>query len=138
MASLTRQLEELEQATSVVGRYVDLCLILRREKTKETLLWAGGRWDRIDQRFIDAEPESGQIIDLVESQVPFTRWFAGWLSDYRDGKPRDTSLVLNEGGRRGGYERVAGADFQGRPHQAGAVLRIFEGDGGPIYWFCDS
>ena len=102
MPSLTRQLEELDQATSAVGRYIDLCLVLRREKTKETLLWAGGRWDRIDQRFIDAEPESGQIIDLVESQVPFTRWFATWLADYRDGKPRETSLVLNEGGRRGG------------------------------------
>ena len=35
------------------------------------------------------------------------------------------------------YERVAGADFQGRPHQAGAILRIFEGYDGPIYHFCD-
>jgi len=102
MPSLARQLEELREATSAEGRYIDLCLVLRRQKTKETLLWAGGRWDQIDRRFTAQEPESGQIIDLVESQVPFTRWFDGWLHDYREGLRREISLVLNEGGRRGG------------------------------------
>src|SRR5262249_14370230 len=102
MPSLSRQLEELREATSADLRYVDLCLVLRRARTKETLLWAGGRWDRLDRRFVEQEPESGTIIDLVESQVPFTRWFDTWLRDYREGRDRDISLVLNEGGRRGG------------------------------------
>jgi hypothetical protein len=35
------------------------------------------------------------------------------------------------------YVAIAGADFQRRPHQAAAVLRVFAGPRGPIYWFCD-
>jgi hypothetical protein len=102
MPSLRQQLDELERATSIAGRYVDLCLILQRAKTGETLLWAGGRWDRLDRRFIDQEPESGKIIQLEESQVEFTRWFGGWLRDYREGLQRDTSIAFGAGERRGG------------------------------------
>jgi hypothetical protein len=102
MASLQRQLDELEQATSMSGRYVDLCLVLQRAKTRETLVYAGGRWDRLDLRFVDEEPETGQIVLLEESQVEFARWFNIWLRDFREGLPRDTSLVLAGGERRGG------------------------------------
>jgi hypothetical protein len=66
------------------------------------LVWAGGRWDRLDLRFVDQEPESGQIVLLEESQIEFARWFATWLRDFREGLPRDTSLVLAGGERRGG------------------------------------
>lgn len=93
-------LDELEAERA--GRYVDLCLILRHRTTRETILWAGGRWDRLDRRFTTQEPESAQILDLHEGQVPFARWFATWLRDYREGLPRDTSLALAGGERRGG------------------------------------
>lgn len=66
------------------------------------ILAAGGRWDLIDRRFIDQEPESCKVIDLEESQIEFTSWFATWLRDYREGFERDTSLVLAGGERRGG------------------------------------
>lgn len=95
-----RLLDELEAQES--GRYLDLCLVLRRLKTSETLLWAGGRWDRLDRTWAKQEPESGQVIDLHEGQVQFTRWFAGWLHDYREGLPRDCSVALAGGERRGG------------------------------------
>jgi len=84
-------------------RYLDICLILRRDKTKETLLFAGGRWDFADRRFLDCDPEQCKIVDLEESQVPFTLWFAKeWLCPFREGFPRDTSLVGAIGERRGG------------------------------------
>jgi hypothetical protein len=105
--SFGRQLLEAELAAAEASRLIDLCLILRRAKTNETILWAGGRWDRIDQRFTDQEPETGQVIDLEESQIAFARWFAAWLRDYRDQLPRDISLVLNEGDRRGGKTTVS-------------------------------
>lgn len=76
--------------------------MLRRAKTKETLLIAGGRWDRLDRKFLDQDPESCKYVDLEESQVPLTRWYAEWLRDFREGKPRDTSLAIAGGDRRGG------------------------------------
>ena len=51
-----RLLDELEAQES--GRYLDLCLVLRRLKTSETLLWAGGRWDRLDRTWAKQEPRA--------------------------------------------------------------------------------
>lgn len=102
MASLDQLLrDELDQRTES-KRLIDLCLILRRRKTRETLLMAGGRWDRLDRQFTDADPEYCKVIDLEESQVAFTRWFARWLRDFREGLPRDISLAVAGGDRRGG------------------------------------
>lgn len=39
---------------------------------------------------------------MEESQVAFTLWFAEQLADFRDGYPRDISLALVAGDRRGG------------------------------------
>ena len=66
------------------------------------LLVAGGRWDRIERRYLDEVPPRAKIIDLEESQVEFTRWFAQFLADLREGRPRDTSLALAAGDRRAG------------------------------------
>lgn len=93
-------LEELEAQQT--GRYLDLCLVLRSLKTRETVLWAGGRWDKLDKRWAKSEPESAQIIDLHEGQVAFAAWYATWLRDYREGFPRDCSMALAGGERRGG------------------------------------
>ena len=41
-------------------------------------------------------------IKMEESQVEFTRWFATYLRDLREGRPRDVSLALAAGDRRGG------------------------------------
>lgn len=76
--------------------------MLRRAKTKETLLLAGGEWDAYERRFTDKDPSQAKIINLEESQVAFTRWYAGWLRDFREGFPRDTSLAIAGGDRRGG------------------------------------
>lgn len=95
-----RLLDDLEAQQT--GRYVDLCLVLRSLKTGETILWAGGRWDLVDKCWAKQEPESGRIVDLHEGQVPFAQWYARWLRDYREGLPRDCSLALAGGARRGG------------------------------------
>lgn len=66
---------------------------------------AGGRWDRLERRFLDPdeqEPETVAVIEMVESQVEFTSWFATFLRDFREGYPRDVSLALAAGDRRGG------------------------------------
>src|SRR3954470_13817171 len=96
------RLAALDAATRDTTRYVDLALLLRRRKTGEILLAAGGRWDRIDRRFLAMQPPSARIIDLEESQVEFTIWFAGFLRDFREGRPRDVSLALAAGARRSG------------------------------------
>lgn len=86
----------------MTSRYVDLALKLRREKTGEILLAAGGRFDRLLRRYTDEKPTTVHYIDVEESQVELIRWFAGWLALFRDGLPRDVSLAIAGGERRGG------------------------------------
>ena len=100
--SLAHQLQEALAEAEGPERYLDLCLILRRARTKETLLWAGGQWDRAARTFTEADPEFAKIVDLEESQIEFTRWFATWLQAFREGWPRDISLALAAGERRAG------------------------------------
>ena len=97
-----KKLDELLAAQEPENRYLDICLVLRRLQTKETLLWAGGRWDLLDHCWSKQEPETGEVFDLHEGQVPFTRWYATWLRDFREGYQRNVSLALAGGGRRGG------------------------------------
>ena len=101
MPSQNQQLLEAERALQEASRYLDLCLVLRRRKTGEVILWAGGKWDRLDHCFV-GEADDGVVVDLEESQIEFATWFADWLRDYREGRPRDVSLVLAGGERRGG------------------------------------
>ena len=87
---------------------MDLGLILRRKKTGEIILAAGGRWHTLEKKYLTDEtgrrlpPRKVRYIDLEESQVEFTRWFATFIADLRDGRPRDVSLALAAGDRRGG------------------------------------
>jgi len=96
------RLRRAKDALGGPGRYQDLALLLVRAKTGETLLRAGGRWDRLDRCFTSEEPETCARIKLEESQVEFTLWFATFLRDYREGFQRDVSLALVSGDRRGG------------------------------------
>ena len=95
-----RLLDELEQRET--NRHVDLCLVVRHLDTKDTLLYAGGRWDRVEQKFTDEEPRAARFIDVHRGQADYIEWFATWLRDFREGFPRDTSLALAGGDRRGG------------------------------------
>lgn len=58
-------------------------------------------------------------------------------------EPPDLGDITAEALRRAGiypsYPLVAGGDFQGRPHQAAIVLRVFGGrpDGKNVYWVVD-
>lgn len=99
---LPQRIREMDGELGGAARYVDVAVRLDRAKDGSTLLYAGGEWDRLDRRFTGREPSRCAVIALEESQVEFTRWFEGFLSDYRDGFPRDVSLALNAGDRRGG------------------------------------
>lgn len=94
-------LAEMEAEQRSETRYLDLCLILRQKSTGRKLLEAGGRWDRIAQRY-DGSPTRCKIVDLQESQIEFTEWFAEWLDAFKNGRPRDKRLVMASGERRGG------------------------------------
>ena len=95
-------LDELLEEREPERRLIDICLVLRSLETRETVLWAGGRWDRLDRCWLKQDPESAQIIDIHKGQLPFVSWFAEFLRDYREGLPRDVSLALAGGARRGG------------------------------------
>lgn len=88
-------------------RYVDLALALRRRTTGEILLFAGGQYDTVAGEFTEFDPEHTVVLEIEESQVEFVRWFATWLQAFRDGLPRDTSLTLLGGERRGGKTWIA-------------------------------
>lgn len=75
---------------------------LYRKKTGETLLCAGGQWDRIEARYTGRQPDQVREIKIIESQVPFLRWYSGELAAMAQGFPRDTSLGLCLGDRRAG------------------------------------
>jgi len=79
-----------------------MALALRRAKDSSTLLFAGGVWDRIEHVFVRQTPDEVCCIDLEESQVEYTSWFAEFLRDFREGYPRDISAALIAGDRRAG------------------------------------
>jgi hypothetical protein len=103
---LLRDEEEKREATT---RYQDLVLAFRRRRTGEFLLKCGGRWDNLTRTYLPGgvlKATQVKIIDLEESQVEFTRWYAGWLEAYTNGDPRDVRLVLTAGERRGGKTTI--------------------------------
>lgn len=77
-------------------------MVFKRRKTGEVLLDAGGQWDRLTRSFTGNRPKLVKVIYLEESQVAFVRWFAEFLRDLREGLPRDISMALAAGDRRGG------------------------------------
>lgn len=90
-------------------RYVDVAMVLRRKKTGETLLCAGGVWDQIDQQYrlnpalgCRVEPSCARVFDLNEAQVPLTQWYAGELVAFREGMQRKHRMALGIGDRRSG------------------------------------
>src|SRR5437667_10904841 len=92
-----QRLRAVAEALAGPDRFQDLALLLVRAKTGETILRAGGRWDRLDRKFVSEEPETCARIKLEESQLAFTSWFAKFLGDYRGGYPRDVRLALVSG-----------------------------------------
>jgi len=78
-------------------------MVFKSRKTGEEILVAGGVWDRLTRCFVDGrKPEKVKFIYLEESQIDFVRWFATFIADLREGRPRDVSLALAAGDRRGG------------------------------------
>lgn len=85
-----------------MGRYLELGLLLKRKKTGETLLFAGGVWDRKKKQYTDRRPRFIKTILVNESQVPFVRYFALVLAALREGRELSESLALAVGDRRAG------------------------------------
>lgn len=113
MPSLVQRLRAVEAALEGPGRFLDLRLDLTSPTDGTSLLTAGGRWDRTFKRFLDPATEGDAAatvaIQLQESQVEFAQFGAEWLAAYREGYPRDTTLAMMAGDRRGGKTFVADA-----------------------------
>lgn len=99
-------LADLEAQTEGAGRWIDLCLILRRKRRAwgpmaETVLRVGGKWDRLLGCYV-GPADRAKIIDLQESQVESARWIASWLEARRANDPKRARLLMLAGPRRGG------------------------------------
>ena len=79
----------------------------------EELLRAGGRWDFLRRAWAPEAPAAPLVVDVQESQVDVTRWYARWLARFaaRAADPSladvhaldlDFAAALVYGGRRGG------------------------------------
>lgn len=71
------------------NRFVDLCVVWERAKTGETIWFAGGQWDRIEERYTGKEPSSGKVIKLREAQIEAARLCAFWFQEKKEGRDRD-------------------------------------------------
>jgi hypothetical protein len=105
MPSLDDRQRNVENALAGPGRYVDVALALTREDNSETLLLAGGKWDKLHRRFSQYAPDEVVLVELQESQYEFFNFYSRWLAAFRDGAQapeRATRVVLMAGDRRGG------------------------------------
>jgi hypothetical protein len=83
-------------------RYIDLCVVWRREKTGEVLYKAGGKWDN-ELKCYSREPATKcHVIDLGESQIESARWAAYWMAEKKAGRDRDFFSIFMIGDRSGG------------------------------------
>jgi hypothetical protein len=79
------QLDELERTTC----YIDLRLVLKGAKTRDTLAWAGGRWDRLDLRFVDqGAPKPGRAFCSKKARSSSPVGSRPGLREFREGRPR--------------------------------------------------
>lgn len=74
-----------------------------------TLLNAGGVWDRVDQRYLDVEPDHVRVIRLKKSQVEAAHLFAWWMQEREAGRPRDFITLAMLGDRGGGKTYLGSA-----------------------------
>ncbi len=108
-SSVELLLRDEEEKRAIATRYQDLVLMFRRKTTGEILLTCGGRWDNLTRTYDPRGPHAAKqvkIIDLKESQVEFTTWYAEWLNAYTNGDDRSVRLVLTAGERRGGKTTI--------------------------------
>ena len=73
----------------------------------EVVLSAGGRWDRLQERY-DGPARAPVIVDLIEAQVEPARWVARWITRYKERqgsrrrRQKDKRTLLNYGNRASG------------------------------------
>lgn len=82
-------------------RYIDCCIIFRRESDKAYLFEVGGRWDTLEERYTEDPPETAVYVNVDGSQLELAAAFWEWLQKRRANDP-DRDLVIFAGGERGG------------------------------------
>jgi hypothetical protein len=105
----SRDLDRID--ADVSGRFVDLRIVFRRKATGERIFAVGGRWDRVDERYLDEPATRCKTIWLNEAQClgeagkhieegPI--WtLKTWIKARRENRERLIELVL-DGGRGSG------------------------------------
>ena len=97
--------QQLDEGARESARYVDLCLDFFDENTGEWFASFGGRWDRLEKRYVEAEPERAARKAFHVGQVDAARWFDDWLGKYQANDFGDEPRIFDAvfyGGRRGG------------------------------------
>lgn len=88
------------------ARHVDLCVVWELPNG-ETLLIAGGQWDREERRYTGKEAEFGVVYKLQPSQVEAATQLAWWMADRKAGRPRDWVTLQLMGNRGAGKTALA-------------------------------
>lgn len=98
----------LAGAAGGTERYVDMRVDVVRKATEEILLSVGGRWDRQEKRYAEAEPETRVALRVHDGQLEAAEWFSRWVAARARGEYLETeegrpvfSIAL-VGGRGGG------------------------------------
>lgn len=106
LKSSPARLDLLESISEDSSRFLDLAFKLRRRKTQEVVLRVGGRWDRLERKFVGPSSRC-RVIDLEESQVEFAEWMAKWIDAKLAGVNERDRLCLAGGPRRSGKTFIA-------------------------------
>lgn len=105
----SRDLERID--SDVSGRFVDLRIVFRRKETGERIFAVGGRWDRVEERYLDEPAKRCKTIWLNEAQClgeignrleDGPAWAVkAWIEARQQNRKRLIELVL-DGGRGSG------------------------------------
>lgn len=95
------------RTSSALERFVDLRVVWKEwGDSDEIILDAGGRWDRLDECYVD-DGDTCLELRMQPAQYEAAYWWAGWLPEYLAGGRRSPEYdrkwtLMGVGGRRSG------------------------------------
>jgi hypothetical protein len=96
-----RTVDELVSLVEGEERFIDLCLIFRRDLDKSYMFEIGWRWDTLEECWADEPPQTAVYVEVDESQLELAWAFWEWIQKRRAGDD-DRDIILFAGGERGG------------------------------------
>lgn len=93
------RLSELEGASDEATRFADVCIAIRRRSTGEDLFSVGGKWDRVERKYV-GKADRKHVILINESQLELAEALKSWLGKRIRGEDRE--IIQFAGVKRGG------------------------------------